>query len=77
MISFAQNFVFFCQSSETVVNFMIKLPVDLSDVPPYIVKVRREKNFKGLPTLQLQEDLIINNLISNNNKLIIIDNSYY
>ena len=56
---------------------MIKLPVDLSDVPPYIVKVRREKNFKGLPTLQLQEDLIINNLISNNNKLIIIDNSYY
>lgn len=26
------------QTSETVVNFMIKLPVDLSDVPPYIVK---------------------------------------
>ena len=56
---------------------MIKLPVDLSDVPPYIVKVRREKHFKGLPTLQLQEDLIINNLINNNNKLIIINNSYY
>lgn len=57
---------------------MIKLPVDLSDVPPYIVKVRREKHFKGLPTLQLQEDfIIINNLISNNNKLIIINNSYY
>ena len=26
---------------ETVVNFMIKLPVDLSNVPPYIIKVRR------------------------------------
>lgn len=24
-----------------VVNFMIKLPVDLSNVPPYIIKVRK------------------------------------
>ena len=28
------------QNTDTVVNFMIKLPVDLSEVPPYIIKVR-------------------------------------
>lgn len=30
-----------CQASDMVVNFMIKLPVDLSNVPPYIIKVRK------------------------------------
>ena len=23
------------------VNFMIKLPIDLSDIPPYLIKVRQ------------------------------------
>jgi len=32
--------LFLSQSTDTVVNFMIKLPVDLSGVPPYIIKVR-------------------------------------
>lgn len=30
-----------CQASDMVVNFMIKVPVDLSNVPPYIIKVRK------------------------------------
>lgn len=29
------------QNTDTIVNFMIKLPVDLSEVPPYIIKVRK------------------------------------